>query len=108
MDRDTGVPPVRVAWNSRYIGFPTFQPSARAGRPCQCAWECIRSEGCKSPPSGRWPLVTNCNCVAARRGGEQQEVKVRSVTQVNPIRPMRDGEPADKVAKPRTRKRYAG
>jgi hypothetical protein len=31
--------------------------------------------------------VTECNCVAARPGGEQQEVNDRSATQVNSIRP---------------------
>jgi len=34
LDRDTGVSPVHVVWDLRHIGFPTFQPSARAGRPC--------------------------------------------------------------------------
>jgi hypothetical protein len=34
-----------------------------------------------------WYLVTNGNCVAARRGGEQPEVNDQSVTQVNSIRP---------------------
>ena len=32
-------------------------------------------------------LVTESNCVAARRGGEQLEVNPRSATKVNPIRP---------------------
>jgi len=35
-----------------------------------------------------WHLVTEGNCVAARRGGEQPEVNVQSVTQVNSIRPV--------------------
>jgi hypothetical protein len=34
-----------------------------------------------------WHPVTNGNCVAARRGGEQPEVNDQPVTQVNPIRP---------------------
>jgi len=34
-----------------------------------------------------WHPVTNGNCVAARRGGEQPEVNDQSVTQVNSIRP---------------------
>jgi hypothetical protein len=45
-------------------------------------------------PRGASPLraqvlrpVTECNCVAARPGGEQQEVNDRSATQVNSIRP---------------------
>ncbi len=33
-----------------------------------------------------WHPVTNGNCVAVRRGGEQPEVNVQSVTQVNSIR----------------------
>ena len=35
-----------------------------------------------------WHLVTNGNCVAARRGGEQPEVNDQSVMQVNSIRPF--------------------
>ena len=31
--------------------------------------------------------LTVCNCVAARRGGEQQEVSNQSVAKANPIRP---------------------
>ena len=34
-----------------------------------------------------WHFVTDGNCVAARRGGEQPEVNDQSVTQVNSIRP---------------------
>jgi hypothetical protein len=34
-----------------------------------------------------WCPVTDGNCVAARRGGEQPEVNDQSVTQVNSIRP---------------------
>ena len=34
-----------------------------------------------------WHSVTEGNCVAARRGGEQPEVNDQSVTQVNSIRP---------------------
>ena len=34
-----------------------------------------------------WHPVTNGNCVAVRRGGEQPEVNDQSVTQVNSIRP---------------------
>ena len=34
-----------------------------------------------------WHPVTDGNCVAARRGGEQPEVNDQSVTQVNSIRP---------------------
>jgi hypothetical protein len=34
-----------------------------------------------------WHPVTNGNCVAARRGGEQREVNDQSVTRVNSIRP---------------------
>jgi hypothetical protein len=34
-----------------------------------------------------WHSVTNGNCVAVRRGGEQPEVNDQSVTQVNSIRP---------------------
>ena len=34
-----------------------------------------------------WHAVTESNCVAARRGGEQLEVNDQSVTQVNSIRP---------------------
>jgi hypothetical protein len=34
-----------------------------------------------------WRPVTDGNCVAARRGGEQPEVNDQSVTQVNSIRP---------------------
>ena len=33
-----------------------------------------------------WHLVTEGNCVAARRGGEQPEVNDQSVTKVNSIR----------------------
>ena len=33
-----------------------------------------------------WHSVTEGNCVAARRGGEQLEVNDQSVTQVNSIR----------------------
>jgi hypothetical protein len=35
-----------------------------------------------------WHPVTEGNCVAARRGGEQPEVNDQSVTQVNSIRPV--------------------
>jgi hypothetical protein len=35
-----------------------------------------------------WHSVTESNCVAARRGGEQPEVNDQSVTQVNSIRPI--------------------
>jgi hypothetical protein len=35
-----------------------------------------------------WPFVAEGNCVAARRGGEQPEAKISSVTQVNSIRPV--------------------
>jgi hypothetical protein len=35
-----------------------------------------------------WPFVAEGNCVAARRGGEQPEAKVSSVTIVNSIRPV--------------------
>jgi hypothetical protein len=35
-----------------------------------------------------WPFVAEGNCVAARRGGEQPEANVSSVTQVNSIRPV--------------------
>ena len=34
-----------------------------------------------------WHSVTEGNCVAARRGGEQPEVNEQSVTIVNSIRP---------------------
>jgi hypothetical protein len=34
-----------------------------------------------------WHSVTEGNCVAERRGGEQPEVNDQSVTQVNSIRP---------------------
>jgi len=34
-----------------------------------------------------WHFVTEGNCVAARRGGEQPEVNDQSVTQMNSIRP---------------------
>ena len=34
-----------------------------------------------------WHPVTEGNCVAERRGGEQPEVNDQSVTQVNSIRP---------------------
>jgi len=34
-----------------------------------------------------WHSVTEGNCIAARRGGEQLEVNDQSVTQVNSIRP---------------------
>ena len=33
-------------------------------------------------------IVTERNCVVARRGGEQREVNDQSVTQVNSIRPV--------------------
>jgi hypothetical protein len=35
-----------------------------------------------------WPFVAEGNCVAARRGGEQPEANVSSVTPVNSIRPV--------------------
>jgi hypothetical protein len=41
-----------------------------------------------------WHTVTESNCVAERRGGEQLEVNDQSVTQVNSIRLNRCGEPA--------------
>ena len=47
-----------------------------------------------------WHTVTESNCVAARRGGEQLEVNDQSVTQVNSIRLDRCGEPAGKRRSP--------
>jgi hypothetical protein len=51
---------------------------------------------CGSPggviPLGDPATLTEGNCVAARRGGEQPEVNDQSVTQVNSIRPSRRGE----------------
>jgi hypothetical protein len=35
-----------------------------------------------------WPFVAESNCVAARRGGEQLEANVSSVTTVNSIWPV--------------------
>jgi len=43
-----------------------------------CASERTASEWCKSTPEWRHESVTDCNCVATRRGGEQQEVKGQS------------------------------
>jgi hypothetical protein len=40
-----------------------------------------------------WQTVTEGNCVAARRGGEQLEVNDQSVTHVNSIRLNARGEP---------------
>jgi hypothetical protein len=40
-----------------------------------------------------WHSVTDGNCVAARRGGEQPEVNDQPVTQVNPIRPTAVASP---------------
>jgi len=42
--------------------------------------------GCKSPQARALGSETEGNCVAARRGGEQLEVKRRSATGVNSIR----------------------
>src|SRR5277367_4622323 len=69
-------------------------------RPRLCSQACTAEGGCASASEsvrvsrGASPLranvlrpVTKSNCVAARPGGEQQEVKVQSVTQVNSIRP---------------------
>jgi hypothetical protein len=44
------------------------------------------TSGCKSRQARALGSVTEGNCVAARRGGEQLEVKRRSATEVNPIR----------------------
>jgi hypothetical protein len=44
--------------------------------------------------------VTERNCVAARRGGEQQEVNDRSIGMTNSIRPGVVGESARGKAKP--------
>src|ERR1700687_4177345 len=43
--------------------------------------------GFQVPASVGLNIVTERNCVAARRGGEQREVNDQSVTQVNSIRP---------------------
>ncbi len=59
--------------------FPsTFVIPAEAG--IQCAREGALSEGFKSPPGHTLSgPETECNCAAARQGGEQQEVNCRSV-----------------------------
>jgi hypothetical protein len=48
-------------------------------RPTECACEGAESAGCKSLSRFGLNLVTEGNCVAARRGGEQPEVNDRSV-----------------------------
>jgi hypothetical protein len=50
-------------------------PEAVAQRACK--WS--ESARCKSSPKFGLNVVTNCNCVVARRGGEQQEVNDQSV-----------------------------
>ena len=52
-----------------------------------CACNRIEPARWKSSSGFFWNLVTEGNCVAARRGGEQPEVNDQSVTQVNLIRP---------------------
>jgi hypothetical protein len=47
-----------------------------------------RTSRVKVPAGEFWPSVTEGNCVAARRGGEQPEVNDQSATQVNSIRPV--------------------
>jgi hypothetical protein len=44
-----------------------------------CAYERIKSAGCKSPPRFGLNLVTEGNCVLVKGGGEQLEVKDQSV-----------------------------
>lgn len=45
------------------------------------------NRGCKSLRACVLRPETECNCVAARPGGEQQEVNDRSVAEANSIRP---------------------
>src|SRR5215203_2447392 len=45
------------------------------------------NRGCKSLRACVLRPVTECNCVAARPGGEQQEVNGQSVARANSIRP---------------------
>jgi len=53
--------------------------SARLAQPWQCASEGVGSVGCESPQGFRYEPLTESNCVAARRGGEQLEVNDQSV-----------------------------
>ena len=52
-----------------------------------CACERTLSERCKSAPYVHVQYEVDCNCVAARRGGEQQETNDQSVASANPIWP---------------------
>ena len=50
---------------------------------CAAEWRCVRegalSAGCESPTHEVASCVVECNCVAARRGGEQQETNRQPV-----------------------------
>ena len=52
-----------------------------------CACERTLSERCKSAPYVHVQYEVDCNCVAVRRGGEQQETNDQSVAPANPIWP---------------------
>ena len=53
-------------------------PKSRSGERRSCACERISSEWCKSTAYQRIQYVADCNCVAARRGGEQRKANNQS------------------------------
>src|SRR5690242_10491199 len=84
----------------RTLGSAANGESKQGGRRTPCAAllfaSCNRAPAKARHSRGESPRrvralgpVTEGNCVAARRGGEQLEVNRRSATRVNPIRPTR-------------------
>jgi hypothetical protein len=69
---------------------PSGSEGGETGEPVfptpMCASAHHESAGCKSPSKLDLNFVTEGNCVAVRRGGEQLEVNDQSVTYVNSIR----------------------
>ena len=76
--------PVRPQ-SGREAGVPLCSPAEiwgmggmPAGSRRSCACERTSSEWCKSTPYQRIQYVADCNCVAARRGGEQRKANNQS------------------------------
>jgi len=76
-------------WRGRVCcrrSLPCIALRGGARRP-SCACERTLSERCKSAPYVHVQYEVDCNCVAARRGGEQQETNDQSAAPANPIWP---------------------
>jgi len=67
--------------------FASHSSAGRDPENCRCVCKWVWLVRCKSSPESTLSdSVIDCYCVAARRGGELQEVNEQSATKVNSIR----------------------